>query len=78
MITLDLPPQVETQLVQIAKQQNMSASDYLVSMAEKLVAEQQGKDLDEMYEFLGLSPFTTGTHTITDKYINELREEHGI
>ena len=56
----------------------MSASDYLASMAEKLVAEQQGKDLDEMYEFLGLSPFTTGTHTITDKYIKELREEHGI
>ncbi|STZ08240.1 Uncharacterised protein [Moraxella caprae] len=41
MIALDLPPQVETQIVQIAKQQNMSASDYLVSMAEKLVAEQQ-------------------------------------
>lgn len=78
MIPLDLPPQIETQIIEIAKQQNMSASDYLISIAEKIVAQQQEKSLDEMYEFLGLSPFTTGIHTITNDHVNELREQYGI
>ncbi|UYZ81857.1 hypothetical protein LP123_10750 [Moraxella bovis] len=89
MIILDLSPQVETQIVQIAKQQNMSASDCLVSMAEKLVDEQQPQPFlapqeeigdDEFFELTGIRslPSSANAQPVTNDYINELRGEHGI
>lgn len=81
MIILDLPPQVEMQIIEIAKAQNMSANDYLVSMAKEIVAQQQQEpSLDEMYEVLGFRPLSSppNAQVITDDYINELREQHGI
>lgn len=81
MIILDLPPQVEMQIIEIAKAKNMSANDYLVSMAKEIVAQQQQEpSLDEMYEVLGFRPLSSppNAQVITDDYINELREQHGI
>ncbi|MDO4896221.1 MAG: hypothetical protein Q3971_02555 [Moraxella sp.] len=88
MIMLELPPQIETQIIQIAKEQNMSASDYLVSMAQKLIAErhkqpsrtQEEIDDDEFFELTGIRPLPSlfNAQPITNDYINELREEHGV
>lgn len=81
MIILDLPPQVEMQIIEIAKAQNMSANDYLVSMAKEIVAQKEHElSLDEMYEVLGFQPLPSppNAQLITNDYINELREQYGI
>lgn len=76
---IDLPPQIETQIIEIAKQQNISIDEYvLLAVQEKLAQDKSQPSLDEMYEFLGLNLFTTGTHTITNDYVNELRERYDI
>lgn len=80
MIALDLPPQIEMQIVQIAKEQNISVNDYLVSMAKEIIAQKQEAELEKMYEFLGFRPLPSppNPQVITNDYINELREEYGI
>ncbi len=82
MITLDLPPQIEMQIIEIAKQQNMSIDDYiLLATQEKLAQDkQQDNPLENMYEALGFRPLATSPNakTVTNEYINELREKYGI
>lgn len=89
MIALDLPPQIEMQIVQIAKEQNISVNDYLVSMAKEIIAQKQEKqaqeslqeiDDDEFYRLTGIRPLPSppNPQVITNDYINELREQYGI
>lgn len=81
MIMLDLPPQVEMQIIEIAKAQNMSANDYLVSMAKEIVAQKEQEiDDEEFYRLTGIRPLPSSPNAqlITNDYINELREQYGI
>lgn len=80
---IDLPPQIETQIIQIAKQQNISIDEYvLLAVQEKLAKEQEPKEIDddEFYQLTGIRPLPSrpNAQVITNEYINELREEYGI
>lgn len=78
---IDLPPQIETQIIEIAKQQNISIDEYvLLAVQEKLAQEKPQPTLEEKYEFLGFRPLPSppNAQVITNEYINELREEYGI
>lgn len=73
MITLDLPPQYETQLIQSAKQQGLSVQDYIL----KKLALSNDKNA-RLAELTGIVPLTTGKHTVTNEQVNELREFYHV
>lgn len=77
---IDLPPQIETQIIQIAKQQNISIDEYVLLAVQEKLAKEQEKELEKMYDFLGFRPLPSppNPQVITNDYINELREEYGI
>lgn len=81
MIPLDLPPQVEMQIIQIAQSQNISIDDYILSAVQEKLAQDKSKpSLEEMYEFIGFRPLPSppNPQVITNEYVNELREQYGI
>lgn len=82
MIPLELPPQLEQQVIQIAKVQNMRIDDYILSvLQERLANESQNNiDDDELYRLTGIRPLPArpNAQPITNDYINELREQYGI
>lgn len=78
MITLDLPPQVEQEITQIAQAQNMSVNDYIVA---KLLGKQSNVvDYDKLYKLSGVRPLPArpNAQVISNEYVNELREHYGI
>lgn len=78
MIPLELPPQVEQEIIQIAQAQNISVNDYLIT---KLLGKQSNTvDYDKLYELSGIRPLPSrpNAQVITNDYINELREQYGI
>lgn len=78
MITLDLPPQYETQLIQSAQQQGVSVQEYILA---KLALPMDKKLTDKnakLAELTGIVPLTTGKHTVTNEQINELRELYHV
>lgn len=78
MITLDLPPQVEQEITQIAQAQNMSVNDYIVA---KLLGKQSNAvDYGKLYKLSGIRPLPAhpNAQVISNEYVNELREHYGI
>lgn len=76
MITLDLPPQHEMQIIQSAKQQGVSVQDYILA---KLALPSDKADKNaRLAELTGIVPLTTGKHAVTNEQVNELREFYQI
>lgn len=79
---IDLPSQIQTQIIEIAKQQNISIDEYVLLAVQEKLAKEQNDDIDddEFYHLTGIRPLPSrpNAQVITNEYINELREEYGI
>lgn len=79
MITLDLPPQVEMQIIEIAKRNNISVDEYIIArLLDGLDVPEYLSDTDkELFRLTGIMPFKT-ENIVTNEMVNELRHEYGI
>lgn len=53
---IDLPPQIETQIIEIAKQQNISIDEYVLLAVQEKLAKEPKVDYDKLYKLSGVRP----------------------
>lgn len=79
MIALELPVQIEQQVIQIAQTQNISVNEYIMTnLVHNVGLPDYLSDTDkELFISMGIMPFNT-KNPVTDEMVNQIREEYGI
>lgn len=79
MIALELPVQIEQQVIQTAQTQNISINEYIMTnLVHNMGLPDYLSDTDkELFISMGIMPFKT-TNPVTNEMVNQIREEYGI
>lgn len=79
MIALELPTQIEQQVIQTAEIQNISVNEYIMTnLLHNVGLPKYLSDTDKaLFISLGIMPFKT-SKPVTNDMVNQIREEYGI
>lgn len=71
MLTLDLPPTTEQYILQTAKTKGITAEQLITDLIKHT-------QTDSLAYYTGIVPLSTSTHTVTNDFINQLRDEYHV